>query len=148
MYYIRSNSFEVLRSFSIWNLEAKFTFEKINLIKSLRKHNKQTLVHSKSEFRILAKIKDKKRLFNYLKTMFTFCLLLSVLLKFIYSEKATIFCEIFTSLLSYVVLVKSKVKISQNFLAFSEYMNFNNNNKDHNDRNDHKHMKAGKRFFD
>ena len=65
MYYIRSNSFEVLRSFSIWNLEAKFTFEKINLIKSLRKHNKQTLVHSKSEFRILAKIKDKKRLFNY-----------------------------------------------------------------------------------
>ena len=80
--------------------------------------------------------------------MFTFCLLLSVLLKFIYSEKATIFCEIFTSLLSYVVLVKSKVKISQNFLAFSEYMNFNNNNKDHNDRNDHKHMKAGKRFYD
>ena len=46
-------------------------------------------------------------------------------LKFIYSEKATKFCEIFTLLLSYVVPVKSKVKISQNLVAFSEYMNFN-----------------------
>ena len=45
-------------------------------------------------------------------------------LKFIYSEKATKFCEIFTLLLSYAVPVKSKVKISQNFVAFSEYMNF------------------------
>ena len=42
-------------------------------------------------------------------------------LKFIYSEKATKFCEISTLLLSYVVPVKSKVKISQNFVAFSEY---------------------------
>ena len=48
-----------------------------------------------------------------------------VLLKFIYSEKATKFCEIFTLLLSSVVPVKSKVKILQNFVAFSEYMNFN-----------------------
>ena len=39
-------------------------------------------------------------------------------LKFIYSEKATKFFEIFTLLLSYVVPVKSKVKISQNFVAF------------------------------
>ena len=46
-------------------------------------------------------------------------------LKFIYSEKAKKFCEIFTLLLSYVVPVKSKLKISQNFVAFSEYMNFN-----------------------
>ena len=46
------------------------------------------------------------------------------LLKFKYSEKATKFCEIFTLLLSYVVPVKSKVKISQNVVAFSEYMNF------------------------
>ena len=45
-------------------------------------------------------------------------------LKFIYSEKATKFCEISTLLLSYVVPVKSKVEISQNFVAFSEYMNF------------------------
>ena len=47
-----------------------------------------------------------------------------VIVKFIdiYSEKATTFCEIVTLLLSYVVPVKSK--ISQNFVAFSEYMNF------------------------
>ena len=45
-------------------------------------------------------------------------------LKFIYSEKGTKFCEIFPLLLSYVVPVKSKGKISQNFVAFSEYMNF------------------------
>ena len=47
-------------------------------------------------------------------------------LKFIYSEKATKFCEISTLLLSYVVPVKSKQEISQNFVAFSEYMNFTN----------------------
>ena len=46
------------------------------------------------------------------------------LLKFIYSEKATKFCKLFTLLLSYVVPVKSKVKISQNLMAFSEYINF------------------------
>ena len=46
------------------------------------------------------------------------------LFKFIYSEKATRFCEIFTLLLSYGVPVKSKLIISQNFVAFSEYMNF------------------------
>ena len=45
-------------------------------------------------------------------------------LKFIYSEKATKVCEMFILLLSYVVLVESKVKISQNFVDFSEYMNF------------------------
>ena len=37
---------------------------------------------------------------------------------------ATKFCEIFLLLLSYVVPVKSKWKISQNFVAFSEYINF------------------------
>ena len=46
------------------------------------------------------------------------------LLKFIYSEKATKFCEISTVDLSYVVTVKSTVEILQNFVAFSEYMNF------------------------
>ena len=45
-------------------------------------------------------------------------------LKFVYSEKATKFCEIFTLPMSYVVSVKSKVEISQNFVAFSEYMDF------------------------
>ena len=45
-------------------------------------------------------------------------------LKFIYSEKASRFCEIFPLLLTAVHTVKSKGKISQNFVAFSEYMNF------------------------
>ena len=45
--------------------------------------------------------------------------------KFIYSEKATKFCEISTIDLSYVITVKSTVEISQNFVPFSEYMNFN-----------------------
>ena len=45
-------------------------------------------------------------------------------LKFIYSEKATKCCEISTLDLSYVVTVKSTVEILQNFVAFSEYMNF------------------------
>ena len=46
-------------------------------------------------------------------------------LKFIYSEMVTNFCEFSTVDLSYVVTVKSTVEISQNFVAFSEYMNFN-----------------------
>ena len=45
-------------------------------------------------------------------------------LKFVYSEKATKFCEISTLLLSTVHTDKNKVEISQNFVAFSEYMNF------------------------
>ena len=43
-------------------------------------------------------------------------------LKFVYFEKATKFCEIFTLLT--VHTDKSKVKISQNCVASSEYMNF------------------------
>ena len=46
-------------------------------------------------------------------------------LKFIYSEKATKFCEIFTLFLTTVHTVRSNVKILQNFVAFSECMNFN-----------------------
>ena len=49
---------------------------------------------------------------------------MDLILKFIYSEKATKFCEIFALLLSYVVPVKSEVKISKRIVAFSEYMNF------------------------
>ena len=45
-------------------------------------------------------------------------------LKFIYFEKATNFCEMSSADLSYVVTVKSMVEISQNFVYFSEYMNF------------------------
>ena len=40
------------------------------------------------------------------------------------AENATKFCEILTLLLFYVVPVKSKLKILQIFVAFSEYMNF------------------------
>ena len=47
------------------------------------------------------------------------------LLKLIYSEKTTNFCEISTVDLSFIVTVKSTMDISQNFVAFSEYMNFN-----------------------
>ena len=54
---------------------------------------------------------------------------MKALLKFIYSEKATKFCKIFNFLLSNVVPVKKKMKISQNFVAFSEYMNFNRKNR-------------------
>ena len=46
-------------------------------------------------------------------------------LMFIYSEKVTKCCKTSALLLSYVVPVKSKVEISQNFVAFLEYMNFN-----------------------
>ena len=44
--------------------------------------------------------------------------------KFIYSEKATKFWEIFSLFLTVCTVVKSMGKISQNFVAFSEYMNF------------------------
>ena len=46
------------------------------------------------------------------------------LVEFTYSEKATEFCEIFI-LLIVCTVVKSKVKISQKYVAFSKYMNFN-----------------------
>ena len=48
----------------------------------------------------------------------------TVLLKFIYSEKAINFFEISTLLLSVCTVDKSKVEISQNILAFSEYTIF------------------------
>ena len=41
-----------------------------------------------------------------------------------YSEKATKFCKISTVDLYYVLPVKSTVEISQNFVAFSEYIKF------------------------
>ena len=46
-------------------------------------------------------------------------------LKSIYSEKATKFCKISTVDLTVTTLDKSKVEISQSFVAFSEYMNLN-----------------------
>ena len=47
------------------------------------------------------------------------------ILTYLYSEKAKKFCWIFPLLLTTVHPVKSKGKISQNLVAFSEYMNFN-----------------------
>ena len=46
------------------------------------------------------------------------------MIKFIYSEKASKFCEISTLFLTIVHTVKIKVEILQNFVAFSEYMDF------------------------
>ena len=46
------------------------------------------------------------------------------MLKFIYSEKDTKFCEISTIDLNFTTKDKSTVEILQNFVAFSEYMNF------------------------
>ena len=48
-------------------------------------------------------------------------------LKFMYSEKATKFCEISTNYFSYILPVKYLVEISQTFVAFPENMNFNQN---------------------
>ena len=48
----------------------------------------------------------------------------------IYFEKATKVCEIFPLLLTVYTEVKSKGKISQNFVAFSKYMNFKNDDEE------------------
>ena len=54
----------------------------------------------------------------------------SVTVRFIYSEKARKFWEIFTLLLAGTTYDKIKVKISQNCVAFSEHMNFTKNSSD------------------
>ena len=54
-------------------------------------------------------------------TLFTWKNIMIFQIKLIYSEKATNFFEISTLLLTGT----SKVEISQNFVTFSEYMNFN-----------------------
>ena len=51
--------------------------------------------------------------------------LFNTLLKFIYSEKSTKSCEISILLLTVCTVFKSKMEILQNFVAFSEYLNFN-----------------------
>ena len=52
---------------------------------------------------------------------------MGAILKFIYSEKATKFCEISIVDLSFIVPIKFMVEISQNFVVFSEDINFNSN---------------------
>ena len=59
---------------------------------------------------------------------------ITIIVKFIYSEKATKFCEILPLHLTVCTVVKSKGKISQNLVAFSEYMNFIKDKKIHTSR--------------
>ena len=54
------------------------------------------------------------------------------LIKFIYSEKATKFCKIFTLFLIGTTKDKSKLETLQNFVAFSECMNFTNKKAENN----------------
>ena len=63
--------------------------------------------HLKRDTKLSVDSNDKLKIFS-----------LKQQIKFIDSEKATKFCKIST-----VVPVKSTVEISQNFVAFSEYMN-------------------------
>ena len=79
-----------------------------------------------------------KTIWIYLEIIFTFkcqiwrktCGCAWYFIKFIYSEKDTKFCEIFPLHLTVCTVVKSKGKISQNFVAFSEYMKFKEENCD------------------
>ena len=59
------------------------------------------------------------------KVLWTIAKSLLLLLKFIYSEKATKFCEIFPLPLPECTVVERKGKVSQSFVTFSEYMNCN-----------------------
>ena len=69
-------------------------------------------------FPLVRKTKNSPYLFTvqYLSLGLEIPSINSMYIKFIYSEKPTKFCEVFTLLLSYVVLVKSE--------DFAEYMNF------------------------
>ena len=74
--------------------------------------------------------KRKKKSCSYRpKMMIVFMHIHDYISKFIYSEKAITFCKISTLLLTGTTQDKSKVKISQNFVALSEYMNFNEKQK-------------------
>ena len=75
----------------------------------------KTETHFMNHFCLLSKLNATQNCYKKYKKM-----------KFIYSDKATKFFEISTLLLSYVVPVKRKVEILQNFVAFSEYINFRN----------------------
>ena len=106
-------------------------FQKIWLILSpklhLRKHMQQMQVKRKSnpiaELIQSQGIQGLHQNFN-LRLYITNTPTPHMLLKLIYSEKATKFCEIFTVDLTGTTQDKSTVEISQNFVAFSEYMNF------------------------
>ena len=93
----------------------------------LSRYSEGGLCHAIERARMLSMISAEYRAWPKVETQLLIlqcCLSLIPLdsVKFLYSEKVTKFCEISTFLLSYVVPVKSKVEISQNFAAFSEYM--------------------------
>ena len=89
--------------------EKSICTQKIFNFMKTKKHVKEKRLNEK-EF-----CKTKKTVFTMIDK-FSF--------KFKDSEKATKFCEMSTLLLTGTTQDKSKVKISQIFVAFSEYMNF------------------------
>ena len=93
--------------------EKAATFEEISLIDLMWLSNSRNFWPSQKNL----------TLFYFLRINACFNL---YIVKFIYSEKATKFCEIFPLLLTVCTVVKCKGKISQNFVTFSEYMNFTN----------------------
>ena len=117
-------------SYNIWTLIGSLSFR--NLSSCSRSKQESFLSSSQHHFLVFSHISQILLLFtsaafwswwdSSLKKMSTVCPRAD--LKFIYSEKATKFCEIFTLLLTTEHTIKSKMKILQNFLAFSEYMNF------------------------
>ena len=95
----------------------------------LRKQRKVTLSNSllfgnKTKLKILNGNYFVKFMYSEKTTKFDEISIIVLTLKFIHSEKATKFCETSTLLATLCTVVKSKVEISQNFVAFSEYMNF------------------------
>ena len=95
----------------------------------LRKQRKVTLSNSllfgnKTKLKILNGDYFVKFMYSEKTTKFDEICIIVLTLKFIHSEKATKFCETSTLLATLCTVVKSKVEISQNFVAFSEYMNF------------------------
>ena len=115
-------------SYNIWTLIGSLSFR--NLSTCSRSKQESFLSSSQHHFLVFSHISQILLLFtsaafwwdSSLKKMSTVCPRAD--LKFIYSEKATKFCEIFTLLLTTVHTVKSKMKILRNFVAFSEYMRF------------------------
>ena len=106
LYYILSN---VQQTKTIFFSDRNFVTV---LILILRKSSAYLHNHSISSFKFLKNKLVTTKIFKEYE------------LKFIHSKTATKFCEIFPLLLTVCTVVKSKGKISQNFVAFSEYMNF------------------------
>ena len=98
-------------------LISKWFFEMVDF---LQKTNKtiRLLVKMNSFVRFLEEIDDPINHFEINLPLYIFKV-------HIYFEKATKFCKVSNLLLTVYTAVKSKVEISKNLVAFSEYMNFN-----------------------